>query len=474
MRPVRLSVVLIALSLGAWGNGLPVAQAAPAKLAIVDVGTKEKVPAGFLEWLLADLSRHPDVALLERTEIDKLLREQNLGLAISAQVNSANAVQAGRLWTVDAFVLLEAEKPTGKQTPLRVRLVETRYGIKLWDFLLLLDEDPGKSQQQAGLLATVVPQHLNKLRCSEDDPIPISVVAFRSEEISPRWSWLADALAGGIEQYLGLQPRIVVLERSRTRSLTEERRFGMDLPAALLPATVTVDGAYRLNREKGAEALTVSVRARRNGKVFWEITLEGTVNELGALCQQAMRSVVDALQLKTDCEPIDATKEAQLLAAEASRCADVNESDRALSLAEAALALQPENSRYATLVLEMLGRTKKWPDYGQTFQVDETVSHLRYGLSLVERVLRIHPPGQPYIHDESSITALLDDFATSVPNMETTTPGVADDLKSLFWELLTRWQTQSMDHWMRAGAMVTNLCLVDAAQVGTARSCQAI
>ena len=437
----------MSISLGALGNGLPVVQAAPAKLAIVDVGTKEKVPAGFLEFLLADLSKHPDVALLERTEIDKLLREQNLGLAISAQVNSADAVKAGRLWAVDAFVLLEAEKPTGKQIPLRVRLVETRYGIKLWDFLILLDEDPGKFQQQAGLLAQVVPQHLNKLRCSKDDPILISVVAFHSEEVSSRWNWLAEALAGGVEQNLGLQPQIVVLERARTRPLTDERSVISDLPPALQPAAVTIDGAYRLNREKGGEALEVDLRARRNGAVFWETRLEGSVNEIGVLCQQAAGVVMKAVGMSAECAPLEAGQEAQMLAAEAGRCTEINDVQRALHLAEAALALQPENYDYATQILGYLEQTKKWAYLkNEKFDPETTVPYLRYGLSLMDRALRCRPAGQPYKYPEGwQFNAILEDFASSVIQMEQTNPDIVDDLRDLFWDLLKRWKAEPMD-----------------------------
>lgn len=447
MRLYRLATWLVVWS----ALSAATAEITPAKLAVVDVSTTVRLPAGFLDLLMADLSQHPGIALLERAEIDRLLREHTLGLT-----KGTDAISAGHLWAVDAFVLLEMGKPDGKSSPLRVRLVETRYGIQLWDFLLLLEKKPEQYPQQASLLATVIPQRLDKLRCGKDDPIAISVLPLRSEEVSARWSWLAEALAGGVEQNLGLQPRIIVLERSRTRPLTDERSIIPDLPPALLPAAVTLDGAYRLNREKGGEVLAVDLRARRSGAVFWETKLEGSVGELGALCRRAAEAVLQAVAVPVECAPLDAAKEAQMLAAEAGRCAEVKEFNRAMHLAEAALALQPENSAYATLVLEYLGRTKEWAYFNEKLNPETTVPYLRYGLSLLDRALRYRRPGMSYKHQEGSqYNAILDDFVRSVPKMELLTPGVADDLRDLFWDLLKRWKAEPMDGYERAHVVFT-------------------
>src|SRR5258706_9164142 len=79
------------------------AQAAT-RVAVVDVGVTDKVPSVFLDLVLIELGKQPDFALLERTDVNRLLREQALGLGISGE----QAVKAGRLWTADAFLMLEA------------------------------------------------------------------------------------------------------------------------------------------------------------------------------------------------------------------------------------------------------------------------------------------------------------------------------------------------------------------------------
>ena len=46
----------------------------PATIAIVDVGTGQKVRQEFLDLLVSAFGKHPEVALLERQEINRLLR----------------------------------------------------------------------------------------------------------------------------------------------------------------------------------------------------------------------------------------------------------------------------------------------------------------------------------------------------------------------------------------------------------------
>ena len=52
-------------------------------LAIVDVGTANKVPASCMAQILVAFNKYEDIALLERSEIDRLLKEQALSLSMS-------------------------------------------------------------------------------------------------------------------------------------------------------------------------------------------------------------------------------------------------------------------------------------------------------------------------------------------------------------------------------------------------------
>ena len=53
------------------------------RLAVVDVGTKDKAPVAFLDFLTVAFGKQATIALLERAEVDRLLREQALSLSLS-------------------------------------------------------------------------------------------------------------------------------------------------------------------------------------------------------------------------------------------------------------------------------------------------------------------------------------------------------------------------------------------------------
>ena len=313
---------------------LPLLAKEPTRLAVVDVGVSAKVPAMFLDLLMVELGKHAELALLERTEVAQLLREQSQSLLMSGPLKADDFVKAGRLWAADAFLMLQAN-PAKEGQFLRIKLIDTRYGLGLWDTTILLDKDLKNCAPQAEKVARSSSQRAHKLSCSPDDPVLIGVTGFRSEELSSRWAWLAEALTTGMEQHLGLQARMVVLERLKTRPLMEERGLASGLPAALRASSVFVDGSYRINREKGLEVLSVRIRCRRPAAPILELALDGSVNEIAELSSNAAAAIVTALHADTSCEYLDAGTEAQMLAEDAQAYLTRDEPEQAWPRAEA-------------------------------------------------------------------------------------------------------------------------------------------
>jgi len=325
-----------------------------ARLAIVDVGNLEKVPQPFLDALLIAFRSQPKVDLLERADIKRILAEQSCSLAMSGRIDSQCAIQVGKLCAADAFLMLEASKPTQEGTPVRIRLVDSRYGVKVWDSAILVSAKPDMSRKETESIAKLTAQKLERLRSGLKDFVVVGVTSIRSEELSTRWDWLAESLTTGIEQKLAVVPGILLAERSQTRPLSEERDLVTEVPEALLPAAVLVEGAYRMDREKGADAVVVSLRCLRNGSVIWKTDVHGTSGELGKLCQEAANGIISSLRLNPPSDPMDATAEAEMLAAEAKAYLGRAEPSRALPPAEAALALAPTNGEFQLTLLQAI------------------------------------------------------------------------------------------------------------------------
>ncbi len=422
----------------------------PTKLAIVDVGSGQRVSAEFVDFLTLALGQEPQVALLERGQVERILREQSLAMMLAG----TNAVRAGKLVAADAFLMLELQT---NQT-VRVLLVDAHYGLRLWDVMFALTANPGDSEERARSLAKGTVFRLANFVCGTDTPRTVSVSAFRSEEMSKRWDWLGETLGPAIEQRLSLQPGLVVMERAQTRPLTEERELTEGLPESLLASTVIVDGAYRIDRAQGTNAVIMTLRCRRNNVTTLETTVPGSVTNLAELEEKAVAIIATNVGSKAGCGSMDPAAEAAMLADEASGML-AREPQRALSLAEAASALEPDNADYDGLVVKAYAR---W--LGNT--PDEFIANSLHGLAVLERIARRTGqfPGDanPFLGSVSS--GLTREVANSGETQET------EELRSAFWRTVWVCHDQfkshkSMDRNLVNDLFAVLLCISDACQL---------
>ncbi len=305
------------------------------RLAIVNTGTADKLPPSFLDLLLVSFKKYPDVALVERTEVDKILKEQSLSLSFEK-----DALQAGRIQFADAFLMLESSK-SDSSALIRVRLVDTRYGLKLWDAVIPL---PAGSQamEQAQKLAESAAGKLRNFNVDLQNLVLLGVSAIRSEELTAKWDWLSDTLAFGIEQNLALYPGVILMERFRAEPLRNERTLAEGLPEALRPSAVFIDGSFRISRQNGLESVALYLRCRKQQTVLFETKIEDSVENVGKLHKKAVNAIIAGLGKNQNAAPMNPSNEAQMLVSEANAYRMLKDPERALPMAEAALALMPD------------------------------------------------------------------------------------------------------------------------------------
>ena len=310
------------------------------KLAIVDVGRKDKVSKVFLDLLLVAFGNKEGVKLLERQEMDKLLREHELAVSLGGKVDAKEAVRVGRLTASDTILMLDMADESGSQGRLRSRLVDAHLGLKIWDSYLILGSDAADQQHQAEELARKIAWKLSHFHLGKAGSILVSLGTFRSEEITHSLDSLSSSLSAGIEQHLGLLPHVVVLERESVRPLVEERNLTEGLPEALQSSTIIVDGTYKLDREGGADSVLLSIRCRRNSNTIMQETIKGSLKDLEDLYGRAAGLISAGTKLKTVKGFMDPAAEAALQLAEGNP--------------EAAYALQPNDTIYALRVFQTI------------------------------------------------------------------------------------------------------------------------
>lgn len=307
-----------------WVSGAVAAEPPPPTVAIVPTAAAR---APLADLLTADLSRDAGLRLVERQAVARVVDE----LKLAAAGDPAAGVKLGQLLAADAIVMLDAGSA---ETPprVRVRMVETRTGIRLadgeWAAADLLAD-------RAVLLADLR-TGLRKLRAAAESRRLVGIVGLRSEEETGSTMATARALTVFAAQDLQRLPDVVVLEREQLRRLTTERDLtGTELD--LRTSALLLEGSLR--REGDTFVIALALLPLKDGK-----RRERTVTtpaKTGAARDAIAAALADMLAAAVEPETASPTAEAKLLLERARRLDRIGDGTQASRLAEAAYVLHP-------------------------------------------------------------------------------------------------------------------------------------
>ena len=271
---------------------------APVRLALM-TESEEAAPAA--DVLTAQLSRNPDIQLLERNEIDKVYREQGLSAA------NRDYLKLGRLLAADGLLLLNVVR-TPQTTNLTARLVAVKPGVVLADEgfswpLAQMNEWSASFAERLGWL-------LPKLTVLAKDAIPISVVNLRSAISSAEAQETERQLKLLVIQRLSQERQLFVLERQRMQLLSEEKELKSDESAFW-------DGSYLLEGvvdQNGYSKETVTVNARLTppkGRAPLLFEISGSRTNLAEVINRLATKVTELLKVNSTVTEWNAADEAQ-------------------------------------------------------------------------------------------------------------------------------------------------------------------
>lgn len=318
-------------------------------LAIVVLEQTNSLPEAFVDLLTVELSKAPEISLLEREEVKMILKEQALNLSM-AEVSSATIVQAGKILSAQTILLLQREGDE-KEVALRARLLHTVLGMRLLDTSLVVGTTVEGLKGSAAQLARSVSQNVARMQIDLEQIQMVGLAPFVSEELAQRWDYISELLPRAIERNLTLYPGVVLMERSSAGTLMEERDLAQGLPQSVSASQILVDGGYRIDPKQ--QTIFVALRARREGREILAISLQGNLSDIESLGREAADQLHGVLNADIGAA-MDRSVEAALLAAEAERYIKREDRRRALPPAEAACALSPENLEYQELLFRSL------------------------------------------------------------------------------------------------------------------------
>lgn len=295
---------------------------------------------GIADLMMAELSEVEGLQLVERSKIATLLNE--LKLSSLGLVDHRNAVKFGQFITADAIVVVERVNPN---ETLRVRLIETRTGVRLADELAAKG-DPNK--QCAEIARRLLPLRA-KLGLGDASRRYLGVVGIRSEEPGSGLDATARTLSVLLEHDLRTLPGVFVLEREHlSRLIAESDLTGAEInlraSSSLLEVGVrrgadpqTWSFSFRLLSLAGGTGSNLKAEAKAEIPAARDVVFKTLANSL----QATQDNLVDT-------SPAALKAEAKLFGMRAQWLISHDRKLDAAPLAEAAFALDPSDKRYRT------------------------------------------------------------------------------------------------------------------------------
>ncbi len=218
------------------------AQAQEQKLSLAIIsgeGPREPNPDN-IALLEVALSRRPGLALVERSQIQDILRE--LSLSAGGFFDPSQSPRLGHI--LGAQILIFVEKMPSPNGPIdRYRLVESKTGI----VINTLFEDE-KVANDITLIVQTIGQGLQKLLVPPNQRYYIGVLDVRNTEPGIALDGKAEALKMFLANDMALSPNIFVLDREHLQHLQEEKTLSnndLDLKAS----TYLIEGGIRHSYE---------------------------------------------------------------------------------------------------------------------------------------------------------------------------------------------------------------------------------
>ena len=357
----------------------------PVRMAIVSESTDTVAAA---DLLTAEFSKNDRVQLLERSEIEKVIREQQLSL------NNLDCLKLGHLLGADGLLALQSVAE-GTNLFLSVQLVAVKPGV------ILTDERFGRPAQDVSAWSANIVSRLEpllpKLGVLPEDAIPLSVVNFHAGVRTASAAELERQILFLTVERLVREKRLFVLERKRMQALSEEKEMSSTEAEPFWNGKYLLDGTIDRNGFN-PDVVTISARLIPPGGNPVLIEASGSRTNCVEVVNQLAGKVLVALKLDASPSAWNTVDEADKFFKEAQWNLAWKIFPQARQSAEAAWALGKHdadcmNLRVRTFmpppdsgVIYFPPREKPSPD-----KIDDAIQAVR----LFQEFSRNLPPDQP-------------------------------------------------------------------------------
>jgi hypothetical protein len=317
-------------------------QQKPLNIAVIADKAGSLAQSPLISLLEVRLSQNENVKLLERAQIDKIMQEQQLIAAGFLDRN--NTIKIGQLLRADAFIIITSEGDL-----IRVRVAETAHGLRLFDRFEELDRS--KLEEISTRIAGDIKNVLGKLSLPAGELIPVGIVDIHRVQLGEQHRILERTLPVLLSVRLGIEPKIIMLEREDLKVLLDEKLRTQGEDSKFWSSAVLIEG----NLQPKNSVLEMSLSLRRPaGEATKSFTVPVEPNEPLSAIDKAATDIVQEILNTPPSSQWQLAQEAEQFYQQGQLLAAHSRFDDAFALYETAHALQPQNVYYTGALFERI------------------------------------------------------------------------------------------------------------------------
>ena len=327
---------------------------------------------------------------VERNEIDRILKEQELQAAFGA-ANARDRLALGKLLKADVLVLLRNVRSAAMPPAIECVVCETRQGLRLKVASVLTTLNYAA---MAGTLEKVVQEALHKQAEQIGEIVAVSPLV--SDDLGLEHNYLQTGFAKVVEQMLLESPGVAVVELAEAQAISQElARAAPTDTVGRGHRPLYVFGRFRHYGSGDQQTISVRLRLVRGEQELARFEQRDLAPAAapGWLRQKA-RALMTSAGLAPP-ESIEPAAEARQLAERAAQFQKIGNGEEALALIEASLLLdpnQPQLHHDAVVVCEWLIRQCNDQRLRKAGAVRDGAAYYLRGLAHLETFLRAAGP----------------------------------------------------------------------------------
>lgn len=296
-----------------------------AKLAVIS----DKGMENYADLLTAELSKQKDLFVIERAEINRVLKEQEISSTSSAE----DYLKLGKLLNADGLVIIKKLEFQKKEF-LASRLVAVNQGVVLSSF-----SNPCPPEKNDGWSADISAKfapYFNKLNVSQEKAVPISILNIRAPIDTPEMRLLEKEFTLALAFRLVQEKDLFVLERWKMEKLAWEKSIDTESSNPFWTGSYLLDGGIELTDK---ENVKIKIRLKKTSGTEEIIEATGTRQKIDEITEKLTGDLLKQIGKTRDRIPWDSAKEAEQYLKEAEWACRSGLYDEAVASVENASAL---------------------------------------------------------------------------------------------------------------------------------------